>query len=105
MATKVRKHSSAVPVVHPRLSTERQSAKALRLQRYHDLVDRRLAGLATAAELSELAALARVLDTDSPPHEFDEAIQSLSRDRQALLESMSRIEGLLERSSPVKPGR
>ncbi len=78
------------------------SARATTVERYHTLLRQRNSGRANGDELGELADLARELQLEPAPPKFNEAMVSLAKDRQALRESMERIEKLLNRAAPVK---
>ena len=75
------------------------SARKKALNRFHELADLQLQGLASKANLNELAEIDRMLSAETAPLEYTRALETLAYDRKLLRESMTRIERLLSRSS------
>lgn len=75
------------------------SARKKALNRFHELADLQLQGLASKSNLKELAEIDRMLSAETAPLEYTRALETLANDRKLLRESMSRIESLLSRSS------
>ena len=70
--------------------------RANSIERYQALLERKGTGQASEADVVELDELAAALKAAPAPPEFHQAMMALARDRQALRESMERIERFLE---------
>ena len=76
-----------------------RSDRETALNRFHELADLQLQGMASKSNLNELAEIDRMLSADAAPIEYDRALETLAKDGKLLRESMTRIESLLARSS------
>jgi large subunit ribosomal protein L1 len=96
MPQAARSERSPAPKETPASPMRTRKQRDAAIHRYHQLVDLELAGSAGPEESQELARHERILRSVRPPRSYKRAMEALSEDRKALLESVSRIESLLD---------